>query len=753
MKPTPIVGCLFLFVAPCVLTTLAPALAGAQTITTQSAVAPDAAPGDRSAAPSDPATPLPYYETVTVSTTLNPATMMEAPGTVSVIGTAAIERNLIQNAADLVKFEPGVYVDANITRIGLNGFNIRGIGGNRVMTQVDGIETSEQFDFGPFNVQQFTLDLDTLKSAEIMRSSGSAVYGSDALGGVVSFFTKDPADYLGGRRLSAAGKVLYDSRSDDRGGNLVIAGGQRRVLGSLFVSYADGHEWRNKGRMRSDNASRTALNPQDRSNVQALGKLAFPIADGNLLRAAVEIADTDIVTNALSLRTAAVPDISSHDSMRRQRVSLDQSLVNRWGLTQWSWSAYAQRSDSDQVINEARSAAGPAPAVNRSGTLNYSQDSYGGTVQGRKAYADADGRSALFTFGAAHKHHTFDMLRDRLDLNAVTGAVVPATNLILPSKYFPKSDVGETGTYVQAELRLGRLMLVPGVRYDRFTLNADASDAVYLATLSPTPADFSAGALSSRIGASIRASNAVTFHAQYAEGFRAPPYSAVNSGFTNLVGGYTSISNTNLAAETSHNFDAGIRVGLKRASVGVTGFVNRFKDFIDQVALGMNPGTGLLEFQYQNFARVDIRGIELRGEASLTNTLRVRASYAAIRGDNVSAAADVPLNSIAPNQGALGLGYTASSHRWGGDLTARIARGQSQATAGAGLFAPEGFVVTDLTGWTELTRTLVLRAGLLNLTDAKYFEWTNVRGRQADATIDRYSSPGISGVLSVSYGW
>ena len=150
-----------------------------------------------------------------MSATSNPATVKETPGTVSVIDAATIERRLIENVSDLVKFEPGVYVESNLTRIGLNGFNIRGMGGNRVLTQVDGVETSEQFDFGPFNVHQFTLDLDTLKTAEIMRSSGSALYGSDALGGVVSFFTKDPADYLASHRFHAGAKALFDGRSDD----------------------------------------------------------------------------------------------------------------------------------------------------------------------------------------------------------------------------------------------------------------------------------------------------------------------------------------------------------------------------------------------------------------------------------------------------------------------------------------------------------------------------------------------------------
>lgn len=304
-----------------------------------------------------------YFETVTVSSTLNPATTMETPGTVSVIDSATIERRLMQNIGDLVKFEPGVYIDANITRIGLNGFNIRGIGGNRLLTQVDGVETSEQFDFGPFNVQQFTLDLDSLKQVEIMRSSGSAVYGSDALGGVVSFFTKDPGDYLQGRRFHAAGKASYDSRASDSSGNLVLAGGATRVLASAFMSYANGNQPKNQGTVETENATRTRLNPQDRSAGQLLAKLAFPISAGNLLRAAFELNDTQVFTNAYSLRVTPVLDITSDDTMRRHRFLVDQGLVNRFGLTQLSWSGYLQQTSSDQVVDEVRAASGPTPPV------------------------------------------------------------------------------------------------------------------------------------------------------------------------------------------------------------------------------------------------------------------------------------------------------------------------------------------------------------------------------------------------------
>ncbi len=705
----------------------------------------------REAASSAPpaATATRLFENVTVSATLNPSVVRETPGTVAVIDDETIERRLIENVADLVKFEPGVYVETVANRVGLNGLNVRGIGGNRVMTQVDGVETSEQFDFGPFNVHQFALDLDTLKSAEIVRSAGSALYGSDALGGVVSFFTKDPADYLGSRAFHAAGKTGYDGRFDEASANGVVAGGRGRVLASLFASAARGHEGRNAGTIASEDATRTALNPQDRRSAQALGKVSATLGDGNVVRGAFELADADVDTDAFSSRTPAVLDITSDDAMRRSRFSLDQQIAGR--RTQWSWSAFAQASDTGQVVRELR-AAGPA-RIDRTGTLDYEQDSYGGTAQSRTSLL-LRGHDVLATIGGIYKHHQFDMLRDRLDVNTATGAVVPPVGLILPSTYFPKSDVGEAGVYAQAEMRLGRLTIVPGLRYDHFSLDADADDAVYQATQSPPAADFSAGAVSSRLGAAFRVSDALTVHGQYAGGFRAPPYSAVNSGFTNLQGGYTTVPNTDLDPETSDNLEAGVRSAIGRVSFGATVFSNHYDDFILQASRGVNPATGLQEFQYQNVAQVEIRGLELQGDARLGRALRLRAAYAFIRGNDVSAGVDVPLDTIAPDQGVVGLEYTATSGRWGGELSARASRGQRQAAAGDGRFVPSAYAVADLTAWVALPNRLTLRAGLLNLTDARYFEWANVRGRDAaDPTIDRYSAPGRSGLLSIAYGW
>ena len=494
---------------------------------------------------SDPGDPQRYFDTVTVSATANPTTVKETPGTVSVIDDEAIARRMMENTADLVTYEPGVYVEANLTRIGLNGFNIRGIGGNRVMTQIDGVETSEQFDFGPFNVHQFALDLDTLKSAEIVRSAGSSLYGSDALGGVVSFFTKDPSDYLGADQFHVGAKAMFDGRSANGSGNTVVAGGRGRLQGSAFLGYNAGHEPRNKGTVETEGPTRTALNPQDREGVEGLAKVTFGAGSGNLLRAAFEANDNEIDTEAYSSRGLVVAgptitnvaDIDSVDTMDRWRGSADQLIVDWAGLNTLSWNLYAQQSDTGQVVDEVRTSSGTGPptTINRSGTLDYTQDTYGGAAQARKAFAPG-GHALLVTFGGNAKRDAFDMVRDRLDINAATGAVVPPVGVILPSKYFPKSTVDTIAGYAQGEMKLGRLTVVPGLRYDSYSMDADDNDAIYIATQSPPAADFSADRLSARLGAAVSLNDQVTLHGQYAGGFRAPPYSAINSGFTNLPG-------------------------------------------------------------------------------------------------------------------------------------------------------------------------------------------------------------------------
>src|SRR3546814_5548032 len=100
---------------------------------------------------------------------------------------------------DLIRYIPGVSI-VDMGRFGDNGFNIRGIEGDRVAMTIDGLsmseglETARSYEF--FRAGRGGVDIDTLKRVEIVKGADSITAGSGALGGAVVFTTKDPYDYL-----------------------------------------------------------------------------------------------------------------------------------------------------------------------------------------------------------------------------------------------------------------------------------------------------------------------------------------------------------------------------------------------------------------------------------------------------------------------------------------------------------------------------------------------------------------------------
>ena len=766
------------------LTAAAPAAAGTQD---RDPTPPEQASEQPAAGSETDADRLTFLDSVTVTATLRPSPVRDIAGTASVIESTAIQERMLEDLADLVKYEPGVYIENDVTRFGLNGVNIRGIGGNRVRTQIDGVQTAEQFDFRLLGISQMGIDPDLLKSVEIVRSANSALYGSDALGGVLSLATKDPGDLLRGDSFHIGGKTTWDGRANDLGGNLTLAGGNERVQGMFFGGVNRGDGFKTRGTVETENDTRTAANPQSRRGAQILAKLTFTAAPGNRLRTTAERYETRVETEGFSQRgtlatTSAdffdgirgVPtlppgptiridtaDFDTVDTQQRWRVSLDHTLAARAGLDLLAWMVHGSRSDTSQLLEDARTVttlfggrpiAPPAPEQRR-GTFDFEQRTVGGTAQGQKRLGGGD-RGVVLTFGGSYQRDRFDTLRDIETRLVRPGPPIAGadTGPVYPTKFFPASDVTEAGAYLQAEIETSRVTITPGVRYDRFATDADQHDAIYLTTMSPPPVDFSAGALSPKLGAAVRVSDALTLHAQYARGFRAPPYSAVNNGYTNLAVGVRTLPNPNLLPETSDNLEVGFRSAFDRVSIGVTGFSNHFDDFIALTTLPLPPGARLLEFQARNLDEVRIAGVEVRGEAHLGDRVTLRGSFAAISGENV--ALDAPLEEIAPSDGALGLQYLAGAGRWGSELSLRFTAGKRAADVGAQQFAPEPYTVADLVGFATLAESLTLRLGLLNLTNARYFEWWNVRGRRADdAAIDRYSSPGISFIGSLAYDW
>lgn len=729
------------------------------------------------AAGTDPATAAPpanvIEDQITVTATRSPRALKDTPGAVDVLDHEDIDRDMIRSTSDLVKFTPGVYVDNDPTRLGANGFNIRGIGGNRVLTRIDGIEVGQSFSFGPLAAPQLGLDLDALEKVEIVRSAGSALYGSNALGGVVSLITKDPSDYLAGAPGHVEGRAGYTGLDRERLEDGAVALAGNRWQGSLFASRSDGHETENQGTRRSLDENRTAPNPQDFGLTSLLGKLAFEPSDSSLLKLTGEVRRGSTATRVFSGYglTELGPEVSedvgrfdADDDQRRDRVSLEQSVVASTLL--WSsldWRLYYRQDERAEHTSQDLTTLGededptvPASILRR-GLLTFDQTGEGGEIHLQKELPFGQQGQRL-TYGASYTRDRFDQRRDSVDQDLATGAQnVYLGPFVYPTKYFPTSTVVEAGAYLQDELTLagGRVRLVPGVRFDRYQLQADRHDPVYLAGNAgiQAPADLDNSSVSPRLGAVVQLSDWLSAYGQYAHGFRAPAFDAVNSGFTNFASGYTTLPNPDLKPETSANSEVGLRGTWAHAHVSVDYFYNRYKDFIDFVVRDFNPETGLLEFQNQNDQRATIKGFEIAGDARLGDAWNLRFSAAKVQGRNDSAR--LPLNSVAPESGVLGLRYTRPAARWGAEVVASLVGTKSASDVDrteVNQFAPPSYQTVDCTVFVKLQQGLSLNLGAFNVFDQKYWSWPNVAGIESGSPVlDRYTSPGRTFAASLRW--
>lgn len=685
----------------------------------------------------------------------------DVPTTASVITRSDIEQGASFSLRDLLRYEPGVTIDNAPARFGLGSVNIRGLEGNRVQMLIDGIRLPEGYRVGSFsNATRNQLDLGLLQRVEILRGPGSALYGSDALAGVLSFTTIDPGDLLAGRARAATIDAGYGDANDSVHQGLAAA----TEIGALqaLVGYqrSDGHETDNRGTVDVVGTARTTPNPQDNAREAWLAKLVMPLRGDGRWRVTYERHAQGIRTDVLSLnpQSSRTVSLSADDAALRERASADIEFANV-GIDRVRALVYTQRSVTRDDTREVRanttavclSALGNV-RCERDARFRFEQREDGASLLGE---LQALGR---WVFGAEASRLRADELRDGRQTNLDTGAV---TSVVggepLPTRDFPLSTTERFGLFAQDEIDVSRrVTLIPALRYERFRVTPQI-DAIY-ATGNPGRAVVSNddAAFSPKLGTLVRVAEGTTLSAQWATGFRPPPAADINIGLTNLPAGYTVVPNPDLKAERSRGVEVGLRLRRALFEFALTAFETRYADLIVSRAPLACPGdpacvpgaTGT--FQSQNISHARIRGAEGSGLARLGRGFSLHGAFAAAAGTDT--ARDRPLNTIEPARATLGLRYEQS--RVDAALHLTHARAKSRIdTSAAALFATPAYTVVDLTASMRLGPHARLSLGVFNLLDRKYWLWSDVRNvLNPGATVDRYTQPGrnASALLRVS---
>jgi len=711
---------------------------------------------------------------VVVSGSRNEQMRDDLPMSVDVMTDRDLEDRQIGDIKDLVKDFPNVSVKhaparfsvtgaSNSTgRDGNTGFNIRGLGGNRVLMLVDGTRAPRSYVNGNNAFGRDALSLDLIKRVELVRGPSSVLYGSDGLAGLVNFITFEPLDFLnvsGAEPKQLGGRVAGNWSGDDDGFSVAATVAGRvsdRVQWLLTGTSRKAGALSNLGVNDEPNINRTLPNPQTNRGESLMGKLVLRPTATQKHVLTIEHVGKNADTELLSSRAAILPAPTTTASKALVAGESDFGAVRRDRLT-WDARYVLDRTWADQVQTlvslQNSDALENGRTLRNDGGLRLRDTSYNehiwqASVQMSKSLAVSEGWSQKLSYGV-------DLAST--EVTSWFGGSDPAPLVAyVPKKYFPDARDSNAGLYAQSEFSNERWSVTPGLRFERFAVDVISQDG-YAPPATTPGVSISGVNTSPKLGALLRVTPQWSVYGNYASGFRAPNAAQLN-GFIDPSPGVNArlLPNPDLKPETSKNIELGVRGSLLGLSLDLAAFTGDFQQLIvDKKFLGgANTVSNPNVFQTINVDNATIWGFEVKGNLDWgmwgDAKLNTPFAFGQTRGrDNGSG---LPLNSIDPAMATFGFNYEATGWSLRADLRYHAAKDAADVDPTSGVRAGStqftnvpAATTLDITGQWRMRKDLRLTAGIVNATNVKYWLWSDVQGlatANAITQADAYTQPG-----------
>jgi hemoglobin/transferrin/lactoferrin receptor protein len=535
--------------------------------------------------------------------------------------------------------------------------------------------------------------------------------------------------------------VGYGSIDQSGSGTLAVAGKNEKWQAMVLGSYRQGHQTDNMASNNDRSIERTTPNPVDYNNRYLLSKAILSIDAAQQLAVTVESQRRHQKTDVFSAR--ALPPLSSRsitaltasDKVERDRVSFEHRYrdLNAQLIQNAATQIYWQDATVNQYSTEQRHRA---PERLRDNT-------YRTRVIGLSTQFESN------LTGWVNQRLSYGLDVSQAQITALSDGTVPSYGSRFPSKPFPDTTYTLGGAFLQSEIELGTVSLIPGVRFDRYTIDPSGKDYE-----GGTLTSLSGQALTPRIGAVWRLVPGFSPYAQLARGFRAPTPEQVNNGFVNRAAGYTTIGNSALKPEYADSLEIGFRGKSYGLRYSLAGFENRYNNFISQEVIGGGgrPSNPTI-FQYVNLANAKIQGVVAQIELKVGQRWTVQTGAAYMKGDSQINGFSSPINSVQPLKAMLGLQYDAGE--WGGQATVLYSAAKDPsriALSRTVQFATPNYTVLDLGVYWKPTTNLTFNANVNNVLNTKYWRWSDVSGLTENSRIaDAYTAAGRTVHVSMRY--
>lgn len=533
--------------------------------------------------------------------------------------------------ADVIQNSGNVLVQKS--QLGGGSPIIRGFETNKVLMVVDGVRMNNAIYRGGHLQNIITLDNSLLDKVEILFGPGSSVYGSDALGGVMHFYTKNPTlSDTDSIRVKANGFVRYSSAMQENTGHIDFSLGGKKfgsITSFTYSNFGDLRQGNVRNQFYNDFGKRTfyadRINDKDTmivnkdENVQkGSAYRQFDLLQKFLYKS------SENVSHILNFQYSTSSDIPRYDRLTLTQGGNPRFAEWYYGPQKRLFASYTiELKNKCKMYDEARVIAGVQSIEESRNDRRFNNNTINHRIEG----------VGIITFNADFaKRLENNELRYGLDAwhNAVTSTaesedIVTGDRENIDTRY-PNggSTMQSFAAYFTHSWEISpKLILNDGFRVNAINLNSKFTDKTFF----PFPFDEvtqSSTSVTGNLGLVYMPGAGWRFTLLGATGFRAPNVDDMSKVFESVPGRLT-VPNPDLKPEHTYNVDAGIsKTWNNRVTLGGNAYYTIYKD-----AIAVRPST----FNGQDSITYD-------GVLSAVNTT-MNANQAYIYGFNVNLNADV----------------------------------------------------------------------------------------------------------------
>lgn len=646
-----------------------------------------------------------------------------------------------QTTADLLGTSGQVFIQKS--QQGGGSPMIRGFATNRLLMTVDGIRMNTAI-FRSGNIQNvISLDPFAISSTEVLFGPGSVIYGSDAIGGVMSFTTLTPQLSLTEEPFVKGNVVArFSSANQEKTGHMDINVGWKKWSAVTSFSYFDYDDLR-MGRKGPEDYLRPfyvqRIDSVDRvvTNDDPLVQRPSGYEQTNFMQK-VRFAPTKNWDLIYGFHHSEISGYGRYDRHVRYNDGLPRSAEWSYGPQIWRMNSLsATHTGNNALYDQATLRLAHQFFEER----RIDRDMNSNTRFIRIERVNAYSANIDFSKSLAAQQKLFyglEFIQNKVASTGIDEDIRTGVSVNGPARY-PQSDWSSYAAYVTYQNRLSQLLtLQAGARYNSFGLNGTFDTTFYPFPF--TTAELRNRAVTGSAGVIVSPGNKLSVSANLSTGFRAPNVDDVGKVFDSEPGSVV-IPNPDLESEYAYNAEIGLaRLFGKSVKLDAVAFYTILSNAMVRRDFALNGQDSIMYDgdlsrvqAMQNAARATVYGFQAGVEIKLPEGFSVSSRYNVQVGEEeLDNGSTSRLRHAAPAFGVSRLMFTYKNLRI--DFYTQYSRGLSfedlpeeekgkpelYAADGSGNHYSPSWYTVNLKASQKLTETLMVSGGLENLTDQRY---------------------------------